>query len=238
MRHYSFLVTIAVIFAQTLLLPVSASAQFECSEKKMEQSAVKAVVSKLEKRYQHLVDLQANFEQESLFLGFSERIKSKGTVVFKKPGMMDWNYDSPERQRFVADGSDLWFYQPEMNQVTVGRFQQSFQSGLPVSFLLGLGSLTQDFTVESGCKSADGVVLQLSPKIEDPSLQEFKLLVDAKNGLPQGAHVVDVGGNETQIVFSQIETDGKIAKSQFEFTIPKGVDVIDQRQQGSYGSGT
>lgn len=218
-----------VIFAVIIVVPQSAAAQFVCQGQNLSTDKIADIVAKVEAGYRELKGLSAEFEQDSLFLGFSERIRSTGTVLFKKPGMMDWNYQSPEKQRFIADGKNLWFYQPKWNQVTVGKFQQSFQSGLPVSFLLGLGSLSQDFSVKRACKGTLGVVLELTPKVTDPSLQVFKLLVDQKLNVPRGAHVVDVGGNETQIVFSNIETDVEVDDKQFQFTIPKGVDVIDQR---------
>lgn len=212
-----------------LFSPLTAVAQFSCEGDELAETRIEQVVKTLEKRYRELDGLQASFRQDSLFLGFNQRVQSEGKVLFKKPGMMDWNYLRPEKQRFVADGRTLWFHQPEMNQVTVGQFQQSFQSGLPVSFLLGLGSISEDFNVLKGCKSAEGIVLSLAPKTPDPSLEEFKLLIDPKEHLPQGAHIVDVGGNETQIVFSNIRTDIALEESQFRFQIPKGVDIIDQR---------
>lgn len=216
--------------AVVLVLSSSAWAQgpFTC-QGKFDPSKVTALIAEVETNYRRIDGLQADFQQESLFLGFGEKVSSSGQVLFKKPGMMDWSYQQPEPQRFVADGRTLWFFQPEMNQVTIGQFQQSFQSGLPVSFLLGLGSLAADFNVKDACTVPLGVALTLEPRSPDPSLQSFKLLVDPKQYLPIGALVVDVGGNETQIVFTNLKPKIDVANEHFQFIIPKGVDVIDQR---------
>jgi outer membrane lipoprotein carrier protein len=212
-----------------LLLPLlSAQADFVCGPA-LDAGKSKQLMQRVETSYRSIQGLSADFTQESMFLGFGERVKSSGKVLFNKPGMMDWTYEAPERQRFIADGRTLWFFQPQMNQVTVGQFQQSFQSGLPVSFLLGLGSLSQDFVTKQACESGLGVVFTLEPKNPDPSLQSFRLLVDTTRALPIGARVVDVGGNETQIEFTNLSTDVALSAEQFTFEIPKGVDVIDQR---------
>lgn len=202
--------------------------EFEC------RSPVNAVdrerlLDDVEMRYRAISDLTSEFQQNSFFLGMNQRVLSRGTVHFKKPGMMDWTYEAPEKQRFVADGKTLWFFQPDLNQVTVGDFTQSFSSELPVSFLLGMGNLKADFSVIESCTSEAGVVIKLQPKVADQSLDEFYLLVEKTKHSPLGAKIVDVGGNETAIVFEKTSLNTSLKEESFKFEIPKGVDVIDRR---------
>ena len=191
-----------------------------------------ALVSKVQSSYQQISDLQARFTQESYFLGLNKRVSSDGEVFFKKPGMMDWRYEQPEEQRFVADGKTLWFFQPDLNQVTIGKFENAFNSSLPVSFLLGLGNLSEKFTASSACHtSGNRVVLRLQPVQADPTLEQFLLVIDKNTGMPIGARVVDVGGNETTILFEHISTALVLDTKQFTYEIPRGVDILDQRTQ-------
>lgn len=212
-----------------------ATVAFECREEvsqKERQDLLKAVSA----RYRQITDLSSRFEQESYFLGLDQRVVSRGEVRFKKPGLMDWVYEDPEPQRFVADGRTLWFHQPEQNQVTVGEFNQAFSSDLPVSFLLGIGNLEEDFALKSACKSTRGIVLELQPKKKDASLDQFSLLVSKSDREPIGAKVVDAGGNETEIVFDDIKLNGGIDEKRFTFDIPKGTDVVKwSREQGPLG---
>lgn len=177
-------------------------------------------------RYRTINDLKSHFEQHSYFLGLDQRVVSHGEVAFKKPGMMDWVYLEPEPQRFVADGETLWFHQPEQNQVTVGAFTKAFSSDLPVSFLLGIGNLEEDFQLKRACTSEKGIVLELMPKKKDSSLEQFSLLVSKQDREPLGAKVVDAGGNETEIVFDGTKFNVGVEGKQFTFEIPKGTDVV------------
>ncbi|MCB0323934.1 MAG: outer membrane lipoprotein chaperone LolA [Bdellovibrionales bacterium] len=204
------------------------STPFTCLESKPEEQADQ-LLQAVEQRYESFTDLAARFYQDSYFIGLGQRVQSSGTVRFKKPGMMDWIYERPDPQRFVADGTTLWFSQPELNQVTVGAFQSSFSSDLPVSFLLGIGKLTENFKLLESCRSSDGVVLKLTPNAADPNLDEFMLLVDASSKLPKGAKVVDLGGNETSITFEEVDLTQQFSAGDFRFDIPKGTDVIDRR---------
>lgn len=213
--------------ATILVLHSSAEAQFSCVGE-IQTGTKSEIVKDVQTTYQGVSDLQAEFTQESFFLGLNQRVKSRGKLFFKKPGMMDWRYEDPEPQRFIADGKTLWFYQPGLNQVTLGTFENSFNSGLPVSFLLGVGNLHENFSLEKACEGTLGIVLKLQPRKPDPTLDEFLLLVDKKR-IPIGAKVVDVGGNETEITFSKVNTAGALDVAQFSYKIPKGVDIIDQR---------
>ena len=73
------------------------------------------------------------------------------------------------------------------------------------------------------------MVLRLSPIKPDPTLQQFLLIVEQGTGMPIGARVVDVGGNETTILFEHVSTALALTVEQFTYQIPQGVDVIDQR---------
>lgn len=215
-----------------LLWPFSTShagSSFQC-EKPLSDQASGKLLSEVENRYTALLDLTAEFVQRSYFLGLDQRVESKGKVYFKKPGMMDWEYEKPEKQRFVADGQSLWFFQPDLNQVTVGEFTKSFQTDLPVSFLLGVGNVREKFDLKQACVKAASAVLHLVPKSADPNLQEFFLLVDARDYTPYGAKMVDAGGNETEIEFSALEVNTQFSEDRFRFAVPKGVDIIDHRQ--------
>lgn len=188
----------------------------------------RAKLSEVSRSYSKLSSLQADFEQSSFFLGLGDTVVSSGHLAFQRPGRMDWVYRSPESQRFVADGKRVWFYQPDLNQVTVGDFDNAFSSDLPVSFLVGVGEITTSFDLLKFCSGLEREQYFLKPKVEDPNLKNFVLFVEPKSKLPSGARVVDVGGNETQITLTNIRSGTEFKKDRFVFTIPSGVDVIDQ----------
>lgn len=223
-----------VVVASLLFVPqmAVASGEFECLSP-ISSGEQKQVLDALDKRYASFADLRAAFDQNSFFAGLGREEMSKGSVEFKKPGMMNWNYEEPKKQSFITDGSTLWFFQPDLNQVTLGDFKQSFNSDLPVSFLLGAARLQSNFNVEQACQSNGGTVLKLKPKDADPNLDEFFLLLRKSDQLPIGAKIIDIAGNETAIVFSDIAVNPGLNAKDFSFVIPRGVDIIDNRAHGT-----
>lgn len=201
---------------------------FECRNE-IADSEKQNLLANIDTRYASISSVIADFVQNSYLKGFEQSQSSRGKVYFKSPGLMDWQYAEPEKQKFITDGKTLWYYQPGENQVTIGDFINSFKSELPVSFLLGLGRLQEKFRLKSACSTERGQMLGLQPLEADASLQEFFLLVDSKDFTPYGARVVDIGGNDTAISLVNISVNKKIDEGRFKFEIPMGVDIIDNR---------
>lgn len=188
------------------------------------------LLAKVDKSYAKAAVLSAQFIQKSYFVGLDIEEVSRGNVDFAKPGKMNWQYTFPEKQRFVSNGVVFWFYQPDLNQVTLSDFKQGFQSDLPVSFLLGVGELESSFELKRVCKGDGLYLLDLTPQKEEVSVSSLRLLVREKDFLPQGARILDIGGNETTIYLLNLELGKELPLNKFEFDMPRGVDIIDERQ--------
>lgn len=196
----------------------------------------KGLIEGVEAKYLKTSSISAYFLQTSFFAGLDKREVSRGSVQFARPGKMNWDYQDPTPQKFVSDGATIYFFQPKLNQVTLTSFKEAFSSELPVTFLLGLGSLSKSFDALGVCKIDEGTLINLKPKAEDASLSSFTLLVDKTSLSPLGAKVVDLGGNETAILLVSPKFNTPIATSTFDFKIPKGVDIIDNRGPGNSNS--
>lgn len=207
-----------------------ASPAFKCTAS-IDGSAQSELVAAIEKQYTTIDSLEAKFEQRSYVLAQNRETIDRGTVAFRKPGKMNWEYQAPNAQSFITDGTVLWYFQPQLNQVELRDFTRSFQSDLPVSFLLGIGRLSESFTLKSACRSTQGVIAEFLAKRAESNLQEFSLLVDPATHTPLGARIIDVGGNETEILFASLQTNTAVSESKFTFEIPKGTDIIDSRNK-------
>jgi outer membrane lipoprotein carrier protein len=229
------LVTKAIVGGLTLLSLEHSSyaADLSCQNP---DSTTKGLVEGVEAAYLKITSISSDFFQTSYFVGLDKREVSKGTVSFARPGKMNWDYLEPDPQRFISDGKTIQFYQPKLNQVTLTSFKEAFSSELPVTFLLGIGSLSKSFTPLGVCKIPEGTLIKLAPKTEDASLSSFLLLVDRTTLSPLGAKVVDLGGNETSIMLVGPKFNAPIPSSTFDFKIPKGVDIIDNRTGNNLNS--
>lgn len=188
------------------------------------------VVAGLEGTYGRITDLKADFTQISNNKSLGQDIKAEGTVLLKKGGKMRWDYKSPSPQQIVSDGSSLWVYTPELNQVNKGDAPKAL-AGPAGSFLAGLGRVREEFTVRflNPAAKVDGAgryVVDLTPKNPTPFLTRLVLAVDPKDFIVRQAVLYDQLGNAVTMNFTRVVTNTGLADTLFAFTPPKGAAVV------------
>lgn len=149
--------------------------------------------------------------------------QTTGRFYLNRPGKFRWNYRSPSEQVIVSDGERIWIYDVELRQVTVQK-QSAGLSTTPMALLENSFKLHQSFDV-SPLDDHDGIYrLKLVSKTKDSDFGEIVVGLDA-NGL-RFMQLHDQFEQVTDIVFSNISTNIKLAKELFEFIPPDGVDVF------------
>ena len=149
---------------------------------------------------------------------------SSGRVALLAPRQFRWEYTKPYPQLIVADGSKVWIYDPDLQQVTV-REQGAEEQNTPLTALIDPGKLDQQFNVkEAG--TADGLQwLVLTPKNGGEASFESARLGFGKDGLAR-MEVQDAVGQRTTLSFSGWKRNPAFASGTFKYTPGKGVDVI------------
>jgi outer membrane lipoprotein carrier protein len=209
-----------VVVAWLLVIPPAAAAQ------ELDQ-----VVNALESTYGKMSDLQADFVQVARNKSLGQDVKAEGTVSLKKGGKMRWDYKSPAPQQIVSDGTNLWVYTPELNQVNKGDAPKAL-AGPAGSFLQGLGKVREEFTVRflnpANKTDASGrPVLDLTPKKPNPLLTRLVLTVDPKDSyLVRQAVLYDQLQNTVTMSFNRIALNPGLSDTLFTFTPPKGAAVV------------
>jgi outer membrane lipoprotein carrier protein len=196
---------------------------------------VKAVVERVQKRYDSATDFRARFGQTLTNAAFGRKTISSGEVLFKKPGRMRWNYDKPEPKMYVADGSMLWLYEPEDKQA----FKQELKSSqLPsaLAFLTGQGKLANEFEIafakDTPYGSPGDYVLSLSPRQPQAQVKGILFVVDPATFNVRESVITDAQGNVNDMLFSDIRTNTGIPDTTFHWSPPAGVRVIDTAKLG------
>ncbi len=194
-----------------------------------------AVVEKVQKRYDGATDFRARFTQTLNSVAMGRKSSSAGTVMFKKPGRMRWDYEKPEKASYVSDGGVLWLYEPEDQQA----FKQDLgKSQLPaaLAFLTGKGKLVAEFDITPVAKSPYGTpgdyLLSLSPKVAEPQVKNILFVVDPRTFDVRESVITDGQGNTNDLTFADIKTNTHLPESQFRFTAPPGTRVIDTAKLG------
>jgi outer membrane lipoprotein carrier protein len=188
------------------------------------------VVAGVESTYGKITDLRAEFVQTARNKSLGQDIKAEGTVLLKKGGKMRWDYKSPAPQQIVSDGTSLWVYTPELNQVNKGNAPKAL-AGPAGSFLSGLGKIREEFTVRflNPANPRDGAgrpVLDLTPKQPTPLLTRLVIAVDPKDYVVREAVLYDQFQNTVTMMFNKVVINPGLSDTMFAFTPPKDAAVV------------
>lgn len=194
---------------------------------------LETVVQEVQFRYENTHFFQARFRQHTFLASLDESRESSGKVFIRKPGMMRWEYEIPEKQLLVSDSVNFWIYTPEQNQVIISQFGKAFRSKTPLTFLAGNGNIISDFVVrfqerdKREPKDVNDVYrLSLTPRTLHPSLRELRLEIRKDDFLIVRSTLVDIYGNITDIFFEEIRVDLIPPRAIFTFAVPAGIEVV------------
>lgn len=166
---------------------------------------------------------RAHFAQMVLDKNLKMLQQSTGTMQFSRPGKFRWQYDKPYEQLIVSDGSQVWLYDKDLNQVTVRRLDRALGSS-PAALLAGSNEIEKSYAL-SGIGNQEGLDwLEAVPRTRDTVFEKIRLGF-GKAGL-EAMELRDQFGQITVIKFSTIERNARLPPESFRFTPPQGADVI------------
>lgn len=193
------------------------------------------LVAKLQKKYEGLDGLKADFTQTYQSKRFSDRLVEKGTVYFRKGGLMKWEYVQPERKIFLSDGKFYLYYVEQDKQLVKVPFQESDDQRSPALFLAGRGNFQRDFRAEWSDPRPGSHLVKLIPLKPQPDFEYLIIDVDPVKGLIQRLIVVDSYDNRTEYAFQKLQENPDLPSNFFGFAPPPGTDIIYQRDDQTEG---
>jgi outer membrane lipoprotein carrier protein len=184
------------------------------------------VLKRLESRYS-APGFSARFFQTSTLKAMDITETASGTMLVKRPGMMHWAYEKPDKQVIVTDGKNLWIYRPADNQVTVGSAPSFFGDGKGASFLSNIQSLRKTFHVTlEKMNASQEYVFRLVPMDKSYDLSSVLLVVSGDTFDIVEVVTYNSYEDETRIELSNIQMEQNLDDAQFKFTIPQGAEVV------------
>jgi outer membrane lipoprotein carrier protein len=241
-----------ISLAAIALIAVAASFLFfPGMQASAQQSPVSAVqlTRLLEEHYRHLKTLRAVFLERYNEGPKQSRVES-GTVYFRRPGQMRWEYESPEKKLFLADGKVVWFYVPYDRTVTKTPARESTDWRAPLALLTGKADLSRLCTtveladqpgvpaghamlrcLPKGDQSAapareHGADAASNPATEE-DFTEVLLEMDSSSGELARIEIRQAGGVELEYRFGNWQTDIPLSEDLFRFQVPRGVAIVD-----------
>jgi outer membrane lipoprotein carrier protein len=192
------------------------------------------IVNKVQLQYQTIKDYKATFVQTTEHKMFpGKKQKATGKLMFKKGGLMRWEYTAPESKYFIYDGATLWVYEPEVPQIFKGH-DGADKLKKALAFLTGEGKITTFYTVKKKAvpkgAPANSYLLILTPKEKNSPFKHVELYVYKKHFRVMRSVVVDHDNNRNQLDFSNVKTNSHLSPKLFKFKPPQGVPVIQPQQ--------
>ncbi len=182
----------------------------------------------IQKRYAGVDNLSADFQQ--IYRGPGIEQTESGQLWMKKPGLMRWEYTTPEKKLFVADGRETFLYAPADRQVQIASFSSEEMHSTPLRFLLGQGDISRSFSVtwerEFRPKFTGTLCLRLVPRTPESDYAYVVIECDAKSFDLKRMIIGDPTGNTSEFLFTNMKTNLKLDRKMFQFKVPRGVEVV------------
>lgn len=154
--------------------------------------------------------------------------KARGVLAIKRPGRFRWEL-TPEGnaapQLMVADGRNLWFYDQDLEQVSV-KSAAAALTATPASLLSGDGKLGEFFDVRADGRGEGLDWVKVVPKRPDADFREARLAFKGQNAELKRMVLKDKLGQTVQLEFVSSVRNAPVADADVSFTPPAGADVI------------
>jgi outer membrane lipoprotein carrier protein len=148
--------------------------------------------------------------------------QSRGTLALQRPGKFAWIYTEPYEQRIIADGSELWIYDVELDQVTVKPMGEGLANA-PIMILMKQAGVGDQFEVNEVGQRKYLYWVELLPRADD--LEYTQIYIGIEGDQVRAMELQDKFGQSTQIVFDNLRVGVVHNPEVFKFEPPPGVDV-------------
>ena len=199
-----------IAYATTLsvatLAPVVSSQVFAAPVAASTQQATNSLVQQLS----GLQRFTADFEQSTKVAASNKAVQKKGLTA---------------QQTIVTTGKVVWIYDPDLQQAVRQSLDDQI-ANTPALLLSGnTNQIMQSYRVTQPDRSK--LYYTLYPKQEDGAFQSLTISFGA-NKAPNLMVLQDSLGQTTNVRFTNVKVNPTIPASVFNFTPPKGTDIIDQ----------
>jgi len=170
--------------------------------------------------------LEANFKQTLVDDQGIELENSSGVVFLNRPDKFRWDYQLPYTQTIVTDGETLWFYDEDLEQVTIRNVSSSI-ANTPAAVFGSYEDIDEQFIIIDMGTIEKFDWVELTPRDIDSQYNSIRLGFDDDQ---LGMMVMfDNLGQVTRIDFTDEIINKKMDDSMFNFQPPQGIDIIDDR---------
>jgi outer membrane lipoprotein carrier protein len=202
-----------------------------CGALLLAATAVRASSTPLDAYLDSLKTLRASFLQTLADPHGREIDRATGTLIVSRPGKFSWDIHPQSAggtatgagQLMVCDGTNLWFLDRDLQQVTVKPVDAAL-TATPAMLLSGTADLRQNFKISPAGKRAGLDWVLVEPLAAEADFRSA--LFGFAGGDLKRMIVEDKLGQTATIMFEQVTRNVPVNPSDVSFSPPKDVDVI------------
>ncbi|MBF0134284.1 MAG: outer membrane lipoprotein chaperone LolA [Magnetococcales bacterium] len=184
----------------------------------------KAAFTRLQSFISGMHTMEADFLQRVVNPAQGTPEESKGRFYASRPGKFRWDYLFPFVQNIVSDGKEIFFYEPDLKQVSIANWSRLNDS--PASFFVSNEPLETvfDWSVYSDPVFHSPAV-HLKPK-KAGEVQYIDVVLSPENDSLIRLSILDTMGNLSHFHFYKSRINADIPPDRFQFKVPEGVDIV------------
>lgn len=211
-----------LVTAQFVGLPVSAEDAASDASGMAGIDASAEATDRLRQFQAQTQSLQGQFQQ--LIIegnGLSDEESRSGDFWVERPDKIRWHYRQPYEQLIVADGTNVWLFDPDLEQVLVRELKPD--SDDVAGLLLGSGDdLAQRFAINALGENR----YRLLPLATESVIEQ--VIIEFQQQLIVSLEVRDKLGVTSRFEFLNLQSNSDIDPERFHFIPPNGVDIVIQ----------
>jgi len=162
---------------------------------------------------QTIVDNQGNVLQEG-----------GGDLSVMRPNLVRWNTVEPDESLIVSDGQSIYLYDPFIEQVTAYKLDGAIANTPILLITTDSEALWEQYSVQ---RLSTNKYL-ISANDQESRIKSLEISFNTQNQL-SGFTFLDVTGQLSKILLRETDFSSPLAPSIFNFAIPEGVLLDDQR---------
>ncbi len=167
--------------------------------------------------------LEGRFDQSLIDADGAIVETNSGTLEIQRPTRFRWSYTEPYEQWLIADGTNIWSYDLDLEQVTV-KAQAEALANTPALLLGGSSDALEQFDFAGTTIETVTTWVRLDPKNKDSGFNRVELGF-IENELRRMVFFDNLE-QTTLVALHDVKVNEPIDSTRFEFVVPDDVDLV------------
>jgi len=190
-------------------------------------------VDKAVAAWKNVKSMSGTFEQTLTNPLMRSTATTKGTFAQQHPNKISIRFTDPANDAIVADGTNLWVFlqQAAPGQVIKRPVSDQLASPIDIGQFLNAPATKYDIVAKGadtvGARAVQAVNLTPRKGVDAP-FTKATVWIDDADGLIRQFEVTESSGLIRRIRLTKLNLNPAIPASEFRFTVPKGVRVVER----------